>query len=184
MPTACLRGPVPSSVVTRPPLDSPRDLTGTAPLEICKRKGEHKWGPSRTFCKYLFKRGVRQLRQPYVRVKLASLLQELPYALGSAANCTDKGSHHGCTAKVHRVSHRLVFSFSRSSSSFSAFSNMFVYLSGETDLVLRRVCWSLVGGSRFRLRPLFLLEGKSSGEEKEESESEGRDGAGGGLFGC
>ena len=47
----------------------------------------------------------------------------------------------------------------------ATFSNtlVLVFFSGEIDLVLRRICWSLVGegGSRFRLRPIHLfLKGK------------------------
>ena len=42
----------------------------------------------------------------------------------------------------------------------AAFSKTVFPAAGEIDLVLRRICWSLVG-SRFRLRPIyFFLKGK------------------------
>ena len=44
MPTACLREPVPFSVVTQPSLVTPPTSWGTVPSEIGKMKGENKSG--------------------------------------------------------------------------------------------------------------------------------------------
>ena len=67
--------------------------------------------PSQAIWQHFFQGALLQFSQPNAGVGLASLRQEFPYILGSAASRADEGDHHGCITEIKRIWNSLFVNF-------------------------------------------------------------------------
>ena len=102
-PTACLKEPVPRSVVTQPSFDTPPTSMGSRTWKIYTAKGEHKSGPSRIITWHFFPWGCSNSASLTPASVWLAFSGNFPHTLDSAACRADEGGLYGCTPKVERI---------------------------------------------------------------------------------